>query len=445
MTLPYRLKRGDALIGVIISLGIFVILSQAVITLAFSAYDLISYTRSRISARHIALESMEIIRNAPYEDVGTIGGIPAGIFVQEQDVSRNGQNYTIRTRVNFIDDAFDGVAPTDSLPVDYKRVRIDISWGGIASSDLSQVSLVTDIAPRGTETAAGTGTLSILVFDALGQPVPQAEVQISAPTNPPVNAIYFTSDAGRITLPGAKTCNSCYQITATKTGYSTERTYSVSEVTNPTKPLITILEGQLTEVSFSIDRFASLNLTTFGEEPGFTLFPNQIVHIRGEKTIGTDGLDDPVYKFDQEIVTDSAGNLVIEELEWDNYHISLPADSAVEIAGSNPISPTSIDPAEDVNLLISLAPDDASSLLARFEDGSSSLVASVAATLKDGTGYEATESSGVENTANFGQVFFDGLEDKVYTLIATASGFLEFTINIPVSGDQNERLILSPE
>ncbi|OGM31647.1 hypothetical protein A2803_04430 [Candidatus Woesebacteria bacterium RIFCSPHIGHO2_01_FULL_44_21] len=443
MALPYR--RGDSLIGVIIALGIFVILSQAVITLAFSAYDLISYARARISARHIALESMEIIRNAPYDDVGTVGGIPTGIFIQDQSIQRNGQNYTIRTRVNYIDDPFDGEFPADTLPVDYKRVKVDVSWGGLASANFSEVSLVTDIAPRGTESAAGTGTLSILVFDALGQPVAQAQVQITATTVPPVNATYFTSDTGRVTLPGSPICNTCYQITVTKAGYSTDRTYSTTEVTNPTKPLITVLAAQLTEASFNIDRFARLDVTTLGEEPELAVLPNQIVRIRGQKTIGTDGLDDPVYKFDQEIVTDSAGKLVIEELEWDNYEISLPTDSTVEIAGINPISPISIDPAEDIALLISLATDDQGSLLTRFEDGTSGLVASVAATLKDGVGYEASESSGVTGAANFGQVFFDGLEDKAYTLIATASGFLEFTIDIPVSGDQNERLILTPE
>jgi hypothetical protein len=76
MSLPKSLARGDSLIGIIIALGIFLILSQAVITLALSVYDLISYSRARISARHIALESIEIIRNSPYDQVGTVGGIP---------------------------------------------------------------------------------------------------------------------------------------------------------------------------------------------------------------------------------------------------------------------------------------------------------------------------------------------------------------------------------
>jgi len=445
MPLPKRLK-GDTLIGILVAIGIFVILSQAVVSLAFSSYDLISYSRARISARHIALESIEIVRNTPYDSIGTTGGIPTGIFIQEQQVPRNGQNYTIRTNISYVDDPFDGIAPADTLPSDYKRVKIDVSWGGISSSNFSEVSMVTDVSPYGIESTTGGGTLSILVFDALGLPVPQAQVTLVATTtNPPVNATYYTSDTGRVTLPGAPICSSCYQITVTKAGMSTDRTYSIAEITNPSKPLSSVLEGQLTEVSFNIDRFAKLKLTSFGAEPEFEALPNQIVRVRGEKTIGTSGLDEPVYKFDQEVVTDSSGELEIEELEWDNYHITLPTDSIMEIAGIYPITPISVSPLDQVNLLISLVSDNQSSALLRFEDGSSGLVASVAATLKDDTGFEASESSGIQDTANFGQVFFDSLTDKVYSLIATASGFLEFNGTVVVTGDTNEKIILIPE
>jgi hypothetical protein len=439
-------KRGEALIGIIIALGVFLILSQAVISLSFSVYDLVSYIRARISARHIAIESIEIIRNASYDDVGTIGGIPDGIFIQEQAVARNGQSYTIRTRVNFIDDEFDGVAPIDTLPTDYKRVRVDVSWGGISPSSLNEVSLVTDIAPRGIETTVGGGTLSILVFDSNGEPVPQAEVSIvAASAAPPVDATYYTSDLGRITLPGAPICNTCYEISVTKAGFSTERTYSTAEIENPIKPLATVLEEQLTEISFNIDEFARLDLASVGLPPDFSPLPNQIIRVRGEKIIGTDGLDDPVYKFDLDLVTDAAGALSIEELEWDVYHVLLPSDSTLDIASTNPISPFSVLPNDDILLSVSLTPDNGSSLLAIFEDGSSGNVASVAATLKDDLGFEASTSSGISSAPNYGQAFFDSLEDKAYTMIATASGFLEFIGDININGDTVERIILSPE
>ncbi len=446
MNLSKKLKSGQSLIGVIISIGIFLILSQAVVTLAFSAYDLISYTRARISARHIATESIETIRNVSYNNVGTVGGIPNGIFPQEQEIQRNGQTYTIRTSIIYVDDPFDGTAPADFLPVDYKRARVEVSWGGIRPSSFNEVSLVTDIAPRGVETMQGGGTISILVFDSLGQPVPQAEVRVSAQNvNPPVNATYFTSSTGRLILPGAPICSSCYQISVTKTGMSTDRTYSTSEIENPTKPHVTVIESQLTEVSFSIDSFARFNISTRGASPSFPTLAGQTIRIRGEKIIGTDGLDNPVYKFDQDVITDINGNLTIEQLEWDNYYISLPPDSTMEIAGTNPISPISANPSDNINLLISLVPDNAGSLLTIFRDSANSPIASVTATLKDSMGYEATAASGQSQDPNFGQVFFDGLADKAYTLIATASGFLENVSNIDIRGDTNVQIILNPQ
>lgn len=446
MHLPGSSRKGDVLIGIIIALGIFVILSQAVMVLAFSAYDLISYTRARVSARNIAIEEIETIRNAPYDKVGTIGGIPTGIFEQQRVVNRNGQNYTIRTRVVYIDDQFDGVSPIDTLPTDYKRARVDVSWGGIGESGFSEITLVTDIAPRGIETMVGGGTLSILVFDSNGQPVPQAEVQISASTNPPINTSYFTSDTGRVTIPGSPVCNSCYQISVTKNGYSTDKTYSQTEITNPIKPPASVLEAQLTEISFAIDRFSGLVVQTVTpSSEGFSILPNQIIRIRGEKTIGTDGLDDPVYKFDQEIVTDSEGRLSIDQLEWDNYHVSLPSDSTMEIAGIYPITPFSIIPNTSNNLAISLVSDSGSSYLARFEDAGGVLIASVAATLKDDTGFEASGSSGASGSPNFGQIFFDNLENKTYSLIATAEGFLELITNVAVNGDVSEKILLTPQ
>lgn len=449
MNLPYLQKRssGEVLIGIIIALGIFMILSQAVMTLAFSAYDLVSYTRARISARHIALEEMETIRNASFDDVGTIGGIPNGIFEQERQVLRNGQNYTVRTSIIYIDDPFDGVSPVDTLAADYKRAKVDVSWGGIAESSFSEVSLVSDVAPRGIETTVGGGTLSILVFDSNGEPVPQAQVRIiTTATNPPVDATYFTSDLGRVTLPGYPVCNTCYQITVTKAGMSTDQTYSTTEVENPVKPLATVLEAQLTEISFAIDDFASLAVSSVQtEDLGFAPYPGQIIRLYGQKQIGTDGLDDPVYKFDQEIVTDSSGILNIEQLEWDIYHIDLPADSTSDIAYTNPLTPLSVAPNQSATLQVALTANSPSSLTVNFQNQSNELVASVAATLKDNLGFEASTSSGIEGTANFGQAFFSSLQNKLYTIIATASGYVTHESNITINGDTNTTILFSPE
>lgn len=440
-------KKAEVYIGVIIAVGVLLMLSQTIVTVALSIYDFTTINRVRNSAKNIAQEELEIIRNTEYDNVGTVGGIPSGIFLQEQNVVRNGQNYVVRTRINYIDDPFDGVAPTDTLATDYKRVRVDVSWGGIQSSDISTITMVTDIAPKGVETTVGGGTLSVLVFNSNAEPVPQASVHLYAPTlATPIDATYYTSETGIITIPGAPVCNSCYEITVTKDGYSTDRTYSVSEVSNPIKPHATVLESELTEISFSIDFFASLQITSVdSKDNNFTILPNQIIKLRGEKIIGTDSLDQNVYKYDYDIVTNSLGQLEIKELEWDNYTLLEPDSSSIDIAYTNPVSPLSIFPSENINLNASVVPDTSHSLYVVFQDVNESLVSSVSATLKDSLSFEENVISGSNGDVDFGQVYFEGLENKIYTLVATASGFMQHTTNVTVNNDTKEIIILDTQ
>lgn len=432
-------------IGLIISLGIFTILSQAVITLVVSAYDLIIYTRTRTVARHLVEEELEIIRNAPYDQVGTVGGIPAGNFKQEQTTDRNGLTYTLRTTIVYIDDPFDGFSPTDTLPVDYKRVRVDAYWGGVGGVTPNKYTLYSDIAPRGVETIEGGGTLSVLVFDAGAEPVPQASVRVVASSaSPPVDQTYQTNDNGRVVLPGAPICNSCYEITVTKSGYSTDKTYGTASVANPVRPHATILEAQLTEVSFAIDQFASLTINTYGSrDNNFPPLGGQVVRVYGDKIIGTDSLDNNIYKFDQEIVTDTGGGLSIDELEWDNYHFEIPEDSTYNISGTNIPIPLLVAPNQDVSLLMALEPESDNNLLVTFTDVGDTPIASVSAQLKLGPVFTASESSGISGDPDFGQIFFDTLNSATYVLEATAGGFVDFSGNINVSGATLETIILN--
>lgn len=440
-------RRGQMLISLIISTGVFMILAHALFTLVFSSYETISFTRARITARHFAQEKMELIRNLPFDDVGTIGGIPPGILEQTERRIINGLTYLAKISIVYVDDPFDDVAPVDLLANDYKRVRVDVSWEGLAGSETNPVTIISDIAPRGIETTTGGGTLSILVFNALGQPVGGANVQIVANSvTPPVNLTLQTNASGRVFLPGAPVCVSCYKIAVTKEGFSTDRTYSVTEVANPTKPHQTVLESQLTEVSFAIDRLGSIRVTTTsGRETGFTPLPNVSFQLRGEKTIGTDTSDLPVYKYNKNLTTDSLGILQIDNLEWDSYTFSLPGGSLYVISGSNPIISFQLQPNINLDFSVSLVNKTTNSLLTIFVDPNQNPIASVSAKLSDGAGFEATNSSGLLGNPDFGQAFFANLSDRIYNLVATVSGFLDSNSNINVKGETVEKIILTPQ
>lgn len=443
---PKRTHLGQSLVGILIALAVFSILGHAIFTLVSSSFSLVALSRARITARHLAQEKIEFIRNLPYDNVGTAGGIPSGPLPQTENLTRNGLNFLVTTSVIYIDDSFDDQVPNDLLPTDYKRIRVEVTWEGLAAARKNPVVLITDIAPKGVETTEGGGTLSILVFNANGQPVPQASATIVAPAvNPPVNLTLKTGDNGRIILPGAPICVACYQITVTKTEYSSERTYSTSEIANPNKPHQTILEGQLTEISFAIDIVSTLAVSSVkGRESDFAPFPNVSFHMRGEKTLGTDASAQPVYKYDEDLSTNESGQLPISNLEWDNYQISLNT-AGYDFSGTNPLLPLVILPETSTNSYLALSSHTTNSFWITFLDTSQVRIATVAATLSDGSGFEQTKFSGESSDPDFGQVFFSALSEKSYHLIATASGFVKSENDFSVSGATQETIILNPQ
>lgn len=443
--LPKKIA-GQVLVGILVGIALFAILTHALFTLTNLSFSLAGFSRARIAARHLGQEKLEVIRNLPYDDVGTIGGIPSGPLVQTENIQRNGLNYIVKTSIIYVDDPFDQTAPDDLLPIDYKRVRIDVSWEGLAPSREAPVVLVSDIAPKGIETTEGGGTLSILVFDANALAVGQADVHIEASeANPPVDLDLQTSDTGYVVLPGAPVCVSCYNITATKSGYSTDRTYTIAEVANPDKSPASVIEGELTEVSFAIDKLSTLNIASVSDrDSGFNPLPAITFQLRGDKTIGIDPDDFPVYKFDKQFTTDGTGNLAITDIEWDNYTIIMPGGSGYDIAGTNPFIPLSLLPDTNVSWAFSLATVTTHRLLTIFTDSGFTPQASVSATLSFGA-YEETKLTGLDTDPDFGQVFFSDLQNKNHNLDATASGFIDHKGKVNVSGYTMEDIILSTE
>lgn len=445
--LPIRsTQNGETLIGLLIAVAVFALLGSAIFTLTSSSYSLTGYSRSRIAARHLAQEKLELIRNLPYDQVGTVGGIPAGPLAQVEVVQRNGLNYTVTTSIVYVDDPFDGTAPIDLLPTDYKSVRVDVSWEGLTDSGVAPVVLVSNVVPQGVESTEGGGTLSILVFDAQAQPVAQADVHIAAATtNPVVDLDLQTNSNGRIVLPGSPECTACYQITVTKTGYSSDRTYSTAEVANPSRPHQSVVEGQQTEISFAIDKVSTLTASSLDSRANsFAPLPNITFNLRGDKAIGTDINDDPVYKFEQDFATDASGNLTITDVEWDNYTLSLPGGT-YDIAGTNPLLPFVVLPDTTFDFDFTLAASSANSLLITFLDDTAQPIASVSANLANIPLYDDTLTSGGTTDPDFGQVFFPDLSAANYNLTATASGYLDHTESVTVSGYTKLQSILTTQ
>ncbi len=210
--------------------------------------------------------------------------------------------------------------------------------------------------------AAG-GALSIKVFNAVGQPVPDAAVNIVNNSVTPSVDLSRTTDASgnwiEVGLPDSVTS---YNILASKSGYSSDQTYAASSSNpNPVKPYATIANGQVTQISFSIDLLSSLQFNIVNQ----TCQPLNAVslELRGSKLIGTQG----VYKFDSIYSSNSSGLITIPSLEWDTYTPAILTPSYM-VYGSSPIQQISLLPGTNQQSTLILGSTTANSFLVIVKD-----------------------------------------------------------------------------
>ena len=263
--LQYQDNRGISLIETLLGITILVVVGISLFTLISFTLKVIWESQAKIIGTQLANQKIEMAQNLAYEDVGTEGGIPTGPIPANEVVERNGLDYVVATEIQYVDDPFDGTLggdPDDTLNTDYKKIRVEVSWPYRLTHQ--PIVFVTNIVPPGLESAVGGGTLKILAYSAYGQPVAQANVSIvNATVVPNININTLTDDQGYVILPGSPESTESYEITVSKNGYSTDKTYATTaELPSPEKPHASVFEGQTTNVSFAIDRLSSLNVST---------------------------------------------------------------------------------------------------------------------------------------------------------------------------------------
>lgn len=439
-------KTGFTILEAVVSLGVLGIFFTAIATILQITLRTVGESRVRTVAAALAQEKLETARNLPYALVGTIGGIPnvPNGLPQEEVISVNGQDFTVKTNIVFIDDPFDGLGETDSIPTDYKRIRVSVEWGGPYQSRLPLV-LLSDIAPQGLETLSGLGTLSIVVFNAQGDPVAGAQVHLEAPNlTPAVNLDTITNSEGKVYLPGVQPCFECYQVTVTKTGYSTDRTFGTTEVANPAKPHLSVYQGQVSQNSFAIDQLATITVTaTSSRESGYIPFSGVEFTLQGTKTVGTNTLDEPVYKVNQNYVTGGGGNVTISNLEWDIYKIIIPEDSSIDFAGSIPLNPFAVGPGGHPYITLVTTANSPHSLVVTVTDPAKNPLPNATITIATDAAI-ATKSAGPTGRGDLGQAIFSFLNQTTYNILITLTGYIEATSSVSVSNDVQELFILNP-
>lgn len=263
--LPPR-KRGATLIDAIVGTALMLLVFVGLFGVMRLAVMSVGLGKAKTGAIALANEQIEYVRSLPYSSVAVLGGIPAGAIPPEQTVVLNNIPYTRRTFVQFVDDAADGVGPADTngIQADYKIAKVSVSWEFRGAE--RDVTLITNVVPKGIESLNGGGTLVVNVVDAAGAPVPSTEITITnTAVSPSINISTFSSNDGIAYFPGAPT-STAYEIETTKEGYSTDRTYLASPSNpNPMPGTLTVIGDTITSSTFRIDALSDITLRSFDE------------------------------------------------------------------------------------------------------------------------------------------------------------------------------------
>ncbi|MFH1890823.1 MAG: prepilin-type N-terminal cleavage/methylation domain-containing protein [Candidatus Kuenenbacteria bacterium] len=442
LILQYQDNRGFSLIEALLGIIILAVASISLFALINFTLKVIWESRAKITATQLANQKIEMAQNLSYENVGTVGGIPAGLVPASEIIKLNGADYEVITEVQYVDDPFDGTLggdPDDTLNTDYKKIRVEVSWPYRLTHQ--PIVFITNIVPPGLESSVGGGTLKILVYNAYGQPVAQANVNIVNTTvDPNININTLTDNQGYVIRPGSPEAIESYKINILKEGYSAEQTYdSTPELPSPEKPHASVFEGEMTNISFAIDLLSDLNIKLQNEN-GIGL-SGVILNVRGDKTIGLDAEEGYVYKYNQNHTSNASGSIILSSIEWDTYNFMMPESAVYNISETVPLQPLNLLPATSTDVTITLAPKAEHSALVIVKDVNEQ-------PLGDATVHFYTLNLSFDETIitdTSGQAYFTPWTDATSTLDITLPGFENYSDTFDLSGYHIEQVILVNE
>lgn len=358
-------QQGFTLIEVIIGIGILGVLLVGVLSSSTLLQRSTRLAREQIVLSSLSSQYLEVVRNLPYSDVGTINGNPNGTLPDLANAFTStieGQQYKIYYEVTYVDDSSDGTiaAGTDPSPNDYKQVKMLI----LRVSTNKVTTFLTSVSPQGLEGLSNAGAIFVKVFDASGQPVDAANVRIqSVGVTPAIILDRETDSSGNwieVALPAG---TNRYNIVVSKTGYIGSQTYPISVSNpNPVKPDATVLNGQVTQVSFTIDIPGNLTIKTLNQS--CQNVSGVSMNVKGENLIGT---TPNVYEYNQNS-TSSGGQVSLTNIRTDTYTPTLLTGQSYTVYGTSPIQEILVLPGSSQVFSLILGPASTHSLLVIVKD-----------------------------------------------------------------------------
>lgn len=419
-----------SLIEAMVLVFIFSIITLSFYSVISAGIRYISEAKNKLGAAAIANEKMEIARNLDYDDIGTTTGIPSGNLLEKEVITKNSRTYYIFTFVQYVDDPFDSTAggsPKDIIPSDYKRVRIKAAWEDDIDSPKS-VSLVSTFPPKGIETSAGGGVLSINILNSKGIGIPQAKVHIKN-TFSGIDITALTDDTGNIMLPAAPAGIRRYVIEVSKDGYLLATTMPPYNQTpyDPVDVHASVVKNTVNMKAIVTDKLVSFKLRF--RDPFGVMIPNISFDMKGGRILGNiHSSGEPVYVYNgTNLAGDSSGEKSFDDMSYGSYFLVIKNSNYALIRIDSGITPDksafSAVPGESFEENVVLADKSVASAIVTIRNKKdSSPITNAVVRLYNSSGYDATV-----NTDGYGQAYFPtampALAAGTYSINVLASGF----------------------
>jgi type II secretory pathway pseudopilin PulG len=373
-------ESGLTLIELMVSLTVFMIIMVSMFSLFVGLVHSAIIAKRRAVGSSLATNQMEYLKSLPYDSLAVAGGaIYSGSPLPATATQTlNNVTYTIKTSINYVDDAYDGCAsyPTQALkqlycrnypapsgapavdtnPQDYKVIHVSVT----DESHFILADVDTQISARVSETASTTGALFVSVIDNTGNPVSGATISVTNSTvTPAVNVSDTTDSHGNAIFYGLPPdSGNDYLISASETGYSSLATIGVSGSLTPTYPNQKILTQQSSYVTLTLKQQGTPSLAIETTDTTGAPLANAKLYVKGgykKYTLTTDTsyYYDNLVPSDTRPTTDGSGLASISNLVPGTYTFCGDSGStsctvggttyylaaAVPYGGSNPFNP----------------------------------------------------------------------------------------------------------
>ena len=435
---PISRGRGFTLIEALVFLFIFTIIAITFYTTWSASTRYILFVKNRFIAISLANEKMEVVRNLAYDKIAHTGATPPGNLQQEEYVARAGKEFHVRTRIRNEDDPLDGTlggTPNDIDFVDYKNVRIEVSW----DKDAHNVTLASRFVPPGIESsAADLGVLVVNVFSDQGGNNVSGSTVLVTNTDTGFNETNETDSLGRLMLVGLPESIAKYKVTLTKNDYETVETLPSYPATNynPTNTHASVIKGAVNTIDIIQNKTANLNVKTLdylGQDVANINF-----YLRGGRKMGTTEpaeLGDPalpVYKIDSHTQTGANGEKDFGIVSPGQYEFALE-EANYSIIGISQTSPFSLSSEQSLNLDVKVNPNNTTALLIKVQKDVTSPIVGASVHLTNTNGYDITLTTGVNGMAFFPNAAEPPFVAGQYDFSITATGYTDSSGQITVS------------